>query len=205
MYLLATGRTTVSALPNWIDERIDRNLDNTLTQRHVVETMFESERPFFSIRQLQALVKPDISKATVQNRLHELQEIDVVATETYPESVTLYYIDYPASDWPLSPEGKRALVTDSPLDRLSTRDFLTMRDTAGIRTLVLAGFQLTLVAFALGGGLTVVGADIGTESDIVLWDTAADLFGISLLLLFTERGARWLRSRDVLPDALSSD
>ncbi|PCR92736.1 helix-turn-helix domain-containing protein [Natrinema ejinorense] len=195
----------MSALPNWIDDRIDRNLDNTLTQRHVVETMFESERPFFSIRQLQARVKPDISKATVRNRLNELQEIDVVATETYPESVTLYYIDYPESDWPLSPEGKRALVTDSPLDRLSTRDFLTMRDTAGIRTLVLAGFQLTLVAFAFGGVLTVVGADIGTQSDIVLWDTAVDLFGISLLLLLTERLVRWVRSRDGPLDALSAD
>jgi len=40
-------RDTVSALPNWIDERIDRNLDNTLTQEHVVETMLASGRPFF--------------------------------------------------------------------------------------------------------------------------------------------------------------
>ncbi len=186
---------TVSALPTWIDERLDRNFNNTLTQEHVVETMLESDRPFFSIRQLQARVKPDVSTATVRNRLDELQEIDVVATETYPESVTLYYINHPESEWPLSPEGKRALTTDSPLDRLSTRDFLTMRDTAGIRTLVLAGFQLTLVLFAFGGILTVVGADVGTESDVVLWDTAFDLLGVCLLLLVTERTVRWVRTR----------
>jgi len=129
------GGDTVSPIPSWIDERIDRNLDNTLTQEHVVETMLESDRPFFSIRQLHARVKPDVSRATVRNRLRELQEIDVVATETYPDSITLYYINHPESAWPLSPEGKRALKADTPLDRLSTRGFITLSDTAGIRTL----------------------------------------------------------------------
>lgn len=196
----------MSALPPWIDDRLDRNFDNTLTQQHVVETMLEAERPFFSIRQLQARVKPDVSKATVRNRLNELREINVVATETYPESVTLYYIDHPESEWPLSPEGKRALSTEPPLDQLSTRGFLTMQDTAGIRTLVLAGFQLSLVLFAFGVVLTAVGTDISsTGSDIVFWDTAFDLLLVCLLLLVTERVARWIRTRysllNVLPNS----
>jgi len=186
----------VSTLPSWIDERIDRNLDNTLTQEHVVETMIESDRPFFSLRQLHARIKPEVSRATVRNRLQELQAIDVVATETYPDSITLYYINHPASDWPLSPEGKRALNADTPLDRLSTRGFLTLSDTAGIRTLVLAGLQLSLVLFAFGGVLTIVGADIrSTQSDIVLWDTAVDLLVTSLALLVVERLVRWVRDR----------
>ncbi|RQG86646.1 hypothetical protein EA462_15985 [Natrarchaeobius halalkaliphilus] len=186
----------MSAIPPWVDERIDRNLDNTLTQEHVVETMLESDRPFFSIRQLHACIKPDVTRATVRNRLRELQEIDVVATETYPDSITLYYINHPESAWPLSPEGKRALHAETPLDRLSTRGFLTLSDTAGIRTLVLAGFQLSLVLFALGGVLTVAGTDVrGTQSDIVLWDTGFDLLFVSLLLLFAERTARWVRDR----------
>lgn len=187
---------TVSGIPPWIDERIDRNLDNTLTQEHIVENMIASERPFFSIRQLHARIKPDVTRATVRNRLQELQEIDVVATETYPDSITLYYINHPESAWPLSPEGKRALNADTPLDRLSTRGFLTLSDTAGIRTLVLAGFQLSLVLFALGGVLTVVGIDVSsTQSDIVLWDTAFDLLFVSLLLLLIERTVRWIRDR----------
>ncbi len=195
---------TVSAIPPWIDERIDRNLDNALTQEHVVETMLESDRPFFSIRQLHARIKPEVSRATVRNRLRELQEIDVVATETYPDSITLYYVNHPESAWPLSPEGKRALNADTPLDRLSTRGFLTLSDTAGVRTLVLAGFQLTLVLFALGGVLTITGTDVGsTQSDIVLWGTAFDLLFVSLALLLAERTARWIRDRygplNVLP------
>ena len=185
----------MSPIPTWIDERIDRNLDNTLTQAHVIETMIESDRPFFSIRQLHARIKPEVSRATVRNRLRELQEIDVVSTESYPDSITLYYINHPESTWPLSPEGKRALHADTPLDRLSTRGFLTLSDTAGIRTLVLAGFQLSLVLFALGGVFTITGTDFGSRSDIVLWDTALDLVMVSLLLLIVERTVRWLRER----------
>ena len=187
---------TVSPIPSWIDDRIDRNLDNTLTQEHVVETMLESDRPFFSIRQLHARIKPDVSRATVRNRLRELQEIDVVATESYPDSITLYYVNHPESEWPLSPEGERALNADTPLDRLSTRGFLTFSDTAGIRTLVLAGFQLSLVLFALGGVLAIIGSDItATQSDIVLWDTAFDLLLVSLALLVVERLVRWVRDK----------
>ena len=187
---------TVSSLPDWIDERIDRNLDNTLTQTHVVETMLAADRPFFSIRQLQARIKPDVSTATVRNRLTELQAIDVVATETYPESITLYYINHPDTEWPLSPTGKRALETESPLDRLSTRGFLTMRDTAGVRTLALAGLQLTLLLLALGAILTIAGLDVeSTTSDIILWGTAFDLLFVSLAVLAIERFVRWLRRR----------
>ncbi len=158
--------------------------------------MLDADRPFFSIRQLHARVKPDIGRATVRNRLQELQAIDVVATETYPDSITLYYINHPETDWPISPEGRQALQSDTPLDRLSTRGFLTMSDTAGIRTLVLAGLQLSLVLLGLGAVLTVLGIDIGvTGSDIVLWGTAFDLLFLSLTLLIVERIVRWLRDR----------
>lgn len=195
LFAVPQQRTTVAPLPNWIDRRLTRNLDNRLSQEHVVETIIEADRPFFSIRQLQARLKPEVSKATVRNRLNELQEIDVVATETYPESVTLYYINHPESNWPLSPEGKRALTAESPLDRLSTRGFLTLRDTVGVRTLILAGFQLSLVLFALGGFLTVLGISPDVGSDIVLWGTAFDVLGLSLLLLIAERIVSRLRTR----------
>lgn len=153
--------TTVSELPGWIHNRLDRNLDNTLSQRHVVETMVDSERPFFSARQLQARVKPDVSKATVRNRLDELQEIDIVATETYPDSVTLYYINYRESNWPLSPAGKRAIAAEPPNARLSI-GFITVSDTAGFRLFVVAGLSLafglsTAVGLVLVGLLTGAG------------------------------------------------
>lgn len=189
----------MSDLPDWIDDRIDRNLDNTLTQEHVVETMVASERPFFSVRQVQARVKPDVSRATVRNRLDELAEIDVVATETYPESVTLYYVNYAESNWPLSPEGKRAIATESP-DRRSVGPF-TVSTPVQVRPLALAVFATLLVAsgvasavgvglfFEVGGlgrtvGLVVAGVGLALSS------TSAELFVAGIVLFGAERVGR---------------
>jgi hypothetical protein len=161
----------VPDLPNWIDQRIQRDLDKTLTQAHVVEVMVDAERPFFSARQLQARVKPEVSKATVRNRLDELQEIDVVATETYPDAVTLYYIDHEASDWPLSPEGRHALDTVSPLDRLSI-GFLRLSEKVGSRPSVLAGLVGSIVLFAVGTVASLIGVgflfDVGGLGNLLV-------------------------------------
>jgi hypothetical protein len=79
-----------------------------------------------------------------------------------------------------------------------------MRDTAGVRTLALAGLQLTLLLLALGAVLTIAGLDVGsTTSDVVFWGTAFDLLAISLGILVIERLVRWLRQRvgssDLIP------
>ncbi|WP_222917315.1 hypothetical protein [Natrinema sp. SYSU A 869] len=187
----------MATLPTWIDERIDPTLDKKLTQRHVVEVMIESDRPFFSIQQLQSRVSPTVSKETVRNRLNELREIDVVAAETYPETITLYYVNHPESPWPLSPEGQRALDHDSPLETLSLADFLRLRNSAGIRTLVLAGFQLSLVLFCVGVGMIVLSMDAPVEASHGLLAAAGNLFVACLVLLGAERLARKVRDEGV--------
>lgn len=92
------------SLPQWIADRLDegQELETRLSQRHVVETMFEGDRPFFSIQEIHDAVKPDVSKSTVRNRLEELEASGIVATETYPDSLSLYYLNYPESDWPIT-------------------------------------------------------------------------------------------------------
>lgn len=180
----------MTAVPEWIEDRLDHSLNKKLTQRHVVETMLEAERPFFSIEQIRARVRPEVSKETVRNRLNELHEIDVVDAETYPESITLYYINHPQSRWPLSPEGQRALTQDTPLESLTVSDFVRLRNPAGIRTLVLAGFQLTLVLFTLGLVLAITQTEAPISSDIPLWDAAGHLLLVSIALLFGEKAAR---------------
>lgn len=184
----------MTSLPDWIEERTDSGLDRKLTQRHVVETMLGAERPFFSSEQIRARVKPDVSKETVRLRLNELRERDVVATETYPESITLYYVNHPESNWPVSPEGKAALSHETPLDTLSLGDFVRLRNPAGIRTLVLAGFQLSLLFFVLGVFAALLSAGLLVESDVGYWEIAGNLFLVSLCLLFAERVARRLRN-----------
>ncbi|PCR91219.1 helix-turn-helix domain-containing protein [Natrinema ejinorense] len=183
----------MTTLPTWIDDRIDPAFDKKLTQRHVVEVMLESDRPFFSIQQLRSRVSPTVSKETVRNRLNELREIDVVAAETYPETITLYYINHPESNWPLSPAGQQALAVDSPLETLSLTDFLRLRNPAGIRTLVLAGFQLSLLLFCVGVGMAVLTIEAPVEASHGLWVAAGNLFVVCLVLLGAERLARKVR------------
>ncbi|WP_256300712.1 hypothetical protein [Haloarchaeobius salinus] len=183
----------MTALPSWIDDRIDHDFTKKLTQEHVVETMLHADRPFFSASQIRARVTPEVSKETVRNRLNELRELDVVATEAYPDTITLYYIKHPESAWPVSPEGRQALAHETPLDTLSVTDFVRLRNPAGIRTLVLAGFQLSLVLFSLGAVTAALSVDIAIGSSIRLWAAAGNLFLVCLVLLFAERIARQLR------------
>jgi Fe2+ or Zn2+ uptake regulation protein len=190
----------MTSLPGWIDDRLDHGLGKKLTQRHVIETMLEAERPFFSTEQVRARVRPDVSRETVRNRLNELREIDVVAAETYPESITLYYVNHPESNWPLSPEGKRALNHETALETLSLGDFVRLRNPAGIRTLVLAGFQMSLVLFALGTLTLVFTYDPAIGGDVGFWNAAGNLFLVSVLLLFAERIARRIRKSGFVPN-----
>lgn len=180
---------TVTGLPKWIDDRLDRDLDKTLTQRHVAETMVSADRPFFSTRQLQSRVKPDVSTATVRNRLDELQELDVVATETYPDSVTLYYIDSPESEWPLSPEGQRALRNATPLDRLYL-GFLSSSEAVGASPLLLAGLVSCLVVALLGGtgGLVGMGLLVPVDGFVVVLANLLTLGGVSVAALAVQVG-----------------
>ncbi|MDJ1433132.1 hypothetical protein [Halostagnicola sp. A-GB9-2] len=181
-------------LPPWIEDRLESNLNMKLTQRHVVETMVDAERPFFSAEQIRARVRPDVSKETVRNRLNELREIDVIAAETYPESITLYYVNHQESNWPLSPEGKEALSYDSPLETLSFGDFVRLRNPAGIRTLVLAGFQLSLVLLALGTLTAALPFEPIVQADEGYLSAALNLFAVCVVLLFGERLVRTFRN-----------
>lgn len=113
------------SLPPWISEKLpeDRRVNTKLTERHVIETMHQANRPFFSLQQIQQRIKPDVSKVTVRNRLEELEDSEVVATETVADS-TVYYINHPESAWPLSPEGKQALKDESTETANPLREFL---------------------------------------------------------------------------------
>ena len=109
------GHGQQMTLPPWISEQLpeDGRVNTKLTQQHVIETMHQSDRPFFSLQQVQQRLKPDVSKVTVRDRLDDLKERGIIATEPFADSLTLYYIDHPKSEWPLSPEGKQALNRES--------------------------------------------------------------------------------------------
>jgi len=151
-------------IPEWVENRLDSNLNNKLSQRHVVETMLSEERPFFSPTQLRSRVKPDVTKETVRNRLDELQELDIVATETYPDTIKLYYINHEESVWPLSPEGKKALK-DGELEPFpSLRGILTLSQPDKIKHLTKGGFLWSLAMIHVGIVLAAVNKTPSVET-----------------------------------------
>ncbi|WP_338088545.1 hypothetical protein [Natrinema longum] len=149
----------------------------------------------FSASQLGARIGPDATEEQVRNRLEELRERDVVAVETYPTSTALYYIDHPGGAGAGHSEETRARSPANPLDRLSARDFLLLREPDGIGTLVLAGYQLALVLFTLGIALAAVGLEAPVDSSHGLWTAALNLFLICIGIRLAERTARRIRSR----------
>lgn len=114
------------SLPPWISEQLPDNgrVNTKLTQQHVIESIYQADRPFFSLQQIQQRIKPDVSKVTVRNRLDELEEQGIIATETFDSSLTVYYINHPESDWPLPPEGKQVLNRESAETTDPLREFL---------------------------------------------------------------------------------
>ena len=167
----------------------DGRVNTKLTHEHVVETMYGADRPFFSLQQLQERIKPDVSKVTLRNRLDDLEERDIVATESFADSLTLYYIDHPASEWPVSPEGKRALAgedsgTDAPLRELlqHPRVRLILRQEL-LRSIAWAALGLVGWAILISGSdrlpatvWTVLGLPVLTWASLTL-----GLVGIRLL------------------------
>jgi len=149
-------------IPDWVEDRLNPNLNNKLDQRHVVETMLEADRPFFSISQLQSRLKPDVGRGTVRNRLDELQEIDIVAVEEYPDTMKLYYVDHPESEWPLGPAAKEALVDEEIEVYPSAKELVTFRNEMAMSRLMGAGLYLSLLLLTGGAFLAVAGFDDGT-------------------------------------------
>jgi hypothetical protein len=182
----------MSALPPWIDERLTRSDGETEIKRQLLESMCRAEHPSVSVEQLQASTGRALDEETVRTELDELQTRNVVASATYAEPVTLYYVDHPeASD---GRETDPAVNGDARVDELSLRDFLTVRNAAGIRNLVLAGFQLSLFLLAAGVVLTVFGLGTSVQSDVLFWDTALELVVVCLLLYGVEGAVRRIRS-----------
>lgn len=184
--------------PNWAETQIDRTPDDTLTQEAVIEALLDADRPSLSIRELQARVDPDASTATVRNRLEELHEFDIVATETAPDAVTRYYVDDRESTRPRSLDGDR-LLTDSPQDRLSIGPF-SVSSSAGLAMLGAASLALVVLGGVLGAIGVALLFDVGEVAEVLgsllvigafaLLVSLVKLLGAGVVVLVTDRVTR---------------
>jgi len=183
--------------PDWIDKRLQQNLRNKLTQSHVVDTMLESERPFFSITQVKAELKPDVDRGTVRNRLTELQELDIVSEQAY-SGVSLFHINHPESDWPLTPEGKRALDGETRLETISPKDLITLQDSKAIDTIALSGLYLVGIMVVLAGVMSAAGIPGPVESSHQVLTAAILLFMLIFSILLVRGVVGFIRNWKVL-------
>jgi len=173
-------------IPDWIAERIDSNSTNKLTQQHVVETMLEADRPFFSIRQIQSRIKPDVGQGTVRNRLNELYEVDIVAKEEYPDTIDLYYINHPESNWPIPPEFKKKL-DDGEFDVFpSPKELVTFREPDAIKRLATGGWYMAMILFFSGVLLRGFEIPVTIESSNEIITAAVILWIASILMMLAE-------------------
>ncbi|NGM71408.1 hypothetical protein G6M89_20835 [Natronolimnobius sp. AArcel1] len=185
----------MSTRSDWINDRLGENINNKLTQGHVVDTMLEADRPFFTITQLESRLKPDVDRGTIRNRLDELREIDIVA-EDYLKATTIYYINHPESNWPLSPEGKEALQHGTPLENLSLRGLITFSDADAIRSLALASMYLGFMLVFIGALTSGVESPIHVEAESQVMIAGITVMFLAPTLLFALSVANWIRSQN---------
>ncbi|MDJ1433131.1 hypothetical protein [Halostagnicola sp. A-GB9-2] len=184
----------MSALPQWIEDRLARAPAIHPSQRRLIEVLIESDRPVLSVEQLRERTDPDATESAVRNRLEDLEELGVFGAESYADSVTVYYIDEPDSGSSDPSSACCPSTAANPLDGLSARDFFAFREPDAIRTLVLAGYQLSLVLLTAGIVLSVLGVDGVVDTGNDLGTAAVSLFALCLLIHATERIVRRRRS-----------
>jgi VIT1/CCC1 family predicted Fe2+/Mn2+ transporter len=187
----------MSDRPEWIDDRLHPEQTRKLSSDHAVDTMLEAPRPIFSAKQLSKRVNVDIDRETARNRLEELRERDIVAREDYEEPI--YYVEHPDSKWPLSPEGKRALDRDSPLEDMSIKELVLLRDQAALRSLTISSMYLGIGFFFLSGVIGGIDpAILTTETQEIFSMTAVSLLFTGIFLLLVGKFASWVGKRDIV-------
>jgi len=170
--------------PDWIEERLQSNPQNKLSQTHVVDIMLAADRPFFSITQLKTRIKPDVDRETIRNRLDELREQEIVREEPYQQK--LYYIDYPESKWPLSPTDRQILAGVPRIGTINPFELYTFRDGRLTDIAVRSGLYLSIGLFFLGGFMSALDVPGPITTDHELITAAMTLIAFVLLLAFVQ-------------------
>ena len=98
--------TSVDAveLPSWIASRIDTPDSNrSLTQYQVAVEFVEGHRPHYNVSRMHAALGGTVSTDTVQSRMDELVERDVLKSEKVNNG-NIYWLNHEDSEWPLPPD-----------------------------------------------------------------------------------------------------
>lgn len=186
-------QTSEIELPEWIESRID-SPDNSrsITQYQVVKEFVKKNRPYYNVSRMHAALGGNVSTDTVQSRMDELVEKDVLRSEQVNNGF-IYWVNHEDSDWPIP----------SDVEVKPERKEPTISEWKNYGYVQLAGFSLVIVV--IGTAVTLIGtfqtggyySTPWAASDIIAVGLSAGI--LSYFGLFVA-GLLWIFDVDELPD-----
>jgi hypothetical protein len=180
-------------LPDWVESRIDSPDNNrSITHRQVAKEFFKEDRPYYNVSRMHAALGRGASKDTVQSRMDELVERDVLKSEQVNNG-SVYWVNHEDSAWPIPPD------TDVKPERTEPtvsewKKFQYVQLAAGSLVVAVIGTAVTLFGtFQTGGFYTTPWA----ASEIIAVGLSAGI--VSYFGLFLA-GLLWIFDVDELPD-----
>jgi len=180
-------------LPEWVESRIDSPDNNrSLTQRQVAKEFFTEDRPYYNVTRMHAALGQGASKDTVQSRMDELVERDVLKSEQVNNG-SVYWVNHEDSDWPIPPDVEVHPERTEPTVS-EWKNFQYVQLAAGSLAVVVLGTAVTLLGtFQTGDFYTTPWA----ASDIIAVGLSAGI--VSYFGLFLA-GLLWIFDVDELPE-----
>ncbi len=179
-------------LPDWVESRIEFPDNNrTVTQNAVAQEFFRGDRPYYNVSRMQAALGGGPSTDTVQSRMDELVERDVLKSEKVNNGF-VYWVNYDDSEWPIPPDVEVEPERTEPTVS-EWKNYGYVQLSAFALFIAVIGTAITLVGTFQTGGYyaTPWGA-----SDIIAVGLSAGI--VSYFGLFLA-GLLWLFDIDELP------
>lgn len=138
-------------LPGWIESRIDTvNFNKDLTQRAVAIEFHQGDWPFYNVTKMRAALGGEVSRDTVQKRMNELVERDVLIKKQINNG-DIYWLDREESDWPIPPDVEvEPERTEPTISEWRQRDYV--RVAAFSVALAIVGTAIVLIGTFQAGG-----------------------------------------------------
>lgn len=138
-------------LPGWIESRIDTvNFNKDLAQRTVALEFYHGDRPYYNVTKMHAALGGEVSRDTVQKRMKELVERDVLVKKQINNG-NIYWLDREESEWPIPPDVEvEPNRTEPTISEWRQRDYV--RVAAFSVALAIVGTAIVLVGTFQAGG-----------------------------------------------------
>jgi hypothetical protein len=182
-----------SEVPEWVESRVDTPDNNrSITQYQVAKEFVKGNRPYYNVSRMHAALGGNVSTDTVQSRMDELVERDVLKSEKVNNGF-IYWLNSEDSDWPIPPDVEvEPERTESTVSEWKNHNYVQL---AALSLVVVAfGTAITLFGTFQAGGYYTTPWE---PNDIVAVGLSAGI--VSYFGLFIA-GLLWIFDIDELPN-----